>query len=421
MERTTRAMEGTVLVRNVHKDEWDDDDDEGFSTLEVSLEQFLEAEEADLSQFQNIEEKASFTYLVSRDADFSPPPYRPQPFVIEEEETGSEIECMQLKIISDKRKSGFEPSPSFALEENDPIAGRFRVTNIVGSGAFATAIECVDLETGKDVCLKCVENKKEYFDQSISEIRMLRMLESASHFENILQLKDAFYFKEHLFLCTEMHGPNLYEFREENSSISLSLVRDIARQLLGALAFVHKQGVIHCDIKPENVVFSREDAGKVILIDFGSACFLTDIPTSYVASRAYRAPELLIGAPYDAGIDVFALGAVLAEFWTGNVLFQSDSAGLVGQICRMAGILGEFPPSLLRRGCFSQRYFTSSGHMYSESAGHKVTLFFPKQTSLTHRLRCPDQHFIHVISSLLAIDMHQRPTASQMLRHVWFA
>ena len=85
------------------------------------------------------------------------------------------------------------------------------------------------------------------------------------------------------------------------------------RQVLTALSFVHGLGLIHCDLKPENVLIVSLSRCIVKLIDFGSSCFVNDPHSSYVQSRAYRAPEVVLGLPYGPRIDVWSLGCILAE------------------------------------------------------------------------------------------------------------
>lgn len=87
---------------------------------------------------------------------------------------------------------------------------------------------------------------------------------------------------------------------------------------------------------------------KVKLIDFGSSCFTTDYLNSYVQSRSYRAPEVILGLPYGPKIDVWSLGTVAAELLTGNVLFQNQSVPTM--LIRMTSILGPVPVNMLLLG-----------------------------------------------------------------------
>lgn len=142
-------------------------------------------------------------------------------------------------------------------------------------------------------------------------------------------------------LVSELLADNLYEFgrhvreSELEPFFTLPRLKRISHQVLTALEYVHSLDLIHCDIKPENIVMSSYSRCNVKLIDFGSSCFTTDRLTSYIQSRSYRAPEVILNAKYDQRIDVWSYGAVLAELLTGNVLFQNDS--VASMLARITG------------------------------------------------------------------------------------
>ena len=141
---------------------------------------------------------------------------------------------------------------------------------------------------------------------------------------------------------------------------TLPRVQSIARQLLRSLAFLHgRLGIVHCDVKPENVLLKSAAQATVRLIDLGSACFATDPPSAYVQSRPYRAPEVVLGLPYDGRIDVWSTGCLVAELLSGGrPLFAADSAA--GLLARVQGILlrGEPLPERMRaEGRHAGRYY----------------------------------------------------------------
>lgn len=96
-------------------------------------------------------------------------------------------------------------------------------------------------------------------------------------------------------------------------------MQSIAIQCLESLQFLHGLGLIHCDLKPENILVKSYSRCEIKVIDLGSSCFETDHLCSYVQSRSYRAPEVILGLPYDKKIDIWSLGCILAELCTGNV------------------------------------------------------------------------------------------------------
>ena len=242
---------------------------------------------------------------------------------------------------------------------------------------------------------------------------------------NVLHMHDFFYHKEHLFIVCELLRDNLYEFskfnREEASEpyFTLPRLRRISRQCLAALRYIHSLNLIHCDLKPENILIKSYSRCEVKVIDFGSSCFTSDHLSSYVQSRSYRAPEVILGMAYDHKIDIWSLGAIVAELLTGVVLFQNDS--VASMLARIAGIVGPFPPEMLSRGRHAHKYFID-GVVYERDAETGSTfLLQPKGTSLRHRLDTDDELFLSFVGSLLCLNPDDRPTAEQALQHPWIA
>lgn len=138
------------------------------------------------------------------------------------------------------------------------------------------------------------------------------------------------------------------------------------------------------------------------MIDFGSSSFVSDRQSSYIQSRSYRAPEVVLGLPYDGRIDMWSLGCVVAEMYTGEVTFQNDSE--VSMLSRIEAICGPFPRHMIAKGRNSHRIFTDSGLIYEkisqdegEEASHHASddetvrpnlfhVFQPKMTTVAARL-----------------------------------
>merc|ERR1712217_76652 len=165
--------------------------------------------------------------------------------------------------------------------------------------------------------------------------------------------------------------------------------------------------------------------------DFGSSCFVDDRLLSYVQSRSYRAPEVLLGLPYTQQIDLWSLGCVLAEIWTGYVLFQNDSVQSL--LARIIGIIGPLPREMMHCGRFVPQYFTQDGRLYRElevlaspdgvqtEVHRQIQLLLPKCSSLRQRMRTDDEQFLDFLTNLLRIDPTQRLSAAEALEHPWLA
>ncbi|KAL3512464.1 hypothetical protein ACH5RR_025181 [Cinchona calisaya] len=339
-----------------------------------------------------------------------------------------EFETFDLKIVHRKNRTGFEEDKNFHVVLNSVIAGRYHVTEYLGSAAFSKAIQAHDLHTGMDVCVKIIKNNKDFFDQSLDEIKLLKYVNKHDPGDkyHILRLYDYFYYREHLLIVCELLKANLYEFhkfnRESGGEVYFTMPRlqSITIQCLEALQFLHGLGLIHCDLKPENILVKSYSRCEVKVIDLGSSCFETDQLCSYVQSRSYRAPEVILGLPYDKKIDIWSLGCILAELCTGNVLLQNDSPATL--LARVIGIIGSIDQDMLAKGRDTYKYFTKNHMLYERNQEmNRLEYLIPKKTSLRHRLPMGDQGFIDFVDHLLEINPKKRPSASEALKHPWLS
>jgi dual specificity tyrosine-phosphorylation-regulated kinase 2/3/4 len=283
-------------------------------------------------------------------------------------------DCYNLRVVFDREKTGFEETKDFPIVINSIVAGRYQVVDYLGSAAFSKAIQCYDIHTEQMVCMKIIENNKDYFDQSVDEIKLLRFIAANCEdldSKNLLKVIDHFYHKEHLFIVTELLRDNLYEYSkysrevEKKTYFTVPRLQKITKQILNALNFIHDMSLIHCDLKPENILIKSYSKSEVKVIDFGSSCFIHDHLSSYVQSRSYRAPEVILGCKYDYKIDIWSLGCILAELFTGYVLFQNDS--VQGLLARVIGIVGPIPEYMMKEGKLVSNFFTREGLIYMEA------------------------------------------------------
>ncbi|KAK1286433.1 Serine/threonine-protein kinase AFC1 [Acorus calamus] len=168
---------------------------------------------------------------------------------------------------------------------------------------------------------------------------------------HIVRMLDHFIFKDHLCISFEMLGPNLYDLIKRNQfkGLSLSTVQLFAKQILHGLVLLKEAGIIHCDLKPENILIStRAKPPEIKIIDLGSACYEGWTFYSYIQSRHYRSPEVLVGYPYNAAIDMWSFGCIIAELFLGLPLFPGVSEYDV--LKRMMEMLGGQPPNDILAG-----------------------------------------------------------------------
>lgn len=141
----------------------------------------------------------------------------------------------------------------------------------------------------------------------------------------------------------------------KNVGINLKAIQIYTRQLFTALKLLKDLDIVHGDIKPDNILMN-EAKTSVRIADFGTGCEAKDAEiTPYLASRFYRAPEVILGAKYGCEIDIWSLGCTLYEMFTGKVLFPGHSNNHMIKL--FLDTKGKMPVKLIRQGQYSSQHF----------------------------------------------------------------
>ncbi|KAF1987291.1 kinase-like protein [Aulographum hederae CBS 113979] len=237
---------------------------------------------------------------------------------------------------------------------------RYLILDVLGQGTFGQVVKCQNLRTQEVVAVKVVKNRTAYFNQSMMEVSVLDLLNKQmdkNDDHHLLRLKDTFIHRQHLCLVFELLSVNLYELIKQNQfrGLSTTLVRVFAQQLLNGLSLLGKAKLIHCDLKPENILLKNLESPIIKIIDFGSACDERQTVYTYIQSRFYRSPEVLLGLPYSAAIDMWSLGCIVVELFLGLPLFPGSSE--YNQVARITEMLGLPPTWMLEMGKQSGEFF----------------------------------------------------------------
>ncbi|KAL0107704.1 hypothetical protein PUN28_014779 [Cardiocondyla obscurior] len=257
---------------------------------------------------------------------------------------------------------------------------QYEVLEFLGRGTFGQVVKCWKKGTSDIVAIKILKNHPSYARQGQIEVSILSRLsqENADEF-NFVRAYECFQHKSHTCLVFEMLEQNLYDFLKQNkfSPLPLKYIRPILQQVLTALLKLKQLGLIHADLKPENIMLvdPMRQPYRVKVIDFGSASHVSKaVCNTYLQSRYYRAPEIILGLPYCEAIDMWSLGCVVAELFLGWPLYPGSSEyDQIRYISQTQGLPTE--------------------HMLNNAS--KTTKFFYRDMDSTYpfwRLKTPEEH-----------------------------
>ncbi|KTF84858.1 hypothetical protein cypCar_00024322 [Cyprinus carpio] len=211
------------------------------------------------------------------------------------------------------------------------VSNSYEVLEFLGRGTFGQVAKCWKRGTNEIVAIKILKNHPSYARQGQIEVSILNRLsaENADEF-NFVRSYECFQHKGHTCLVFEMLEQNLYDFLKHSkfSPLPLRHIRPILQQVATALMKLKSLGLIHADLKPENIMLVDpiRQPYRVKVIDFGSASHVSKASCStYLQSRYYRAPEIILGLPFCEAIDMWSLGCVIAELFLGWPLYPGAS------------------------------------------------------------------------------------------------
>ncbi|RNE99961.1 serine/threonine-protein kinase HSL1,negative regulator of Swe1 kinase [Trypanosoma rangeli] len=313
----------------------------------------------------------------------------------------------------------------YTIKLYDHIAYRYEVLSTLGSGSFGQVVKVADHYKGTTVALKIIRNKRRFQSQAKIEVQILLHLRrnDPNGIYGIVQMLDSFTFRSHVCITYELLSVNLYEHLKQRNfrPISLNVVRKIAASLLVSLSYIWRENIIHCDLKPENILLKSSDRAAVKVIDFGSACFENSCIYTYIQSRFYRAPEVILGRTYTKHIDLWSYGCVICELATGVPIFPGESEQ--DQLACIMEYLGIPPHDLILQSPRKHELFDANAdHAPKLFLNSKRKIRFPGTKSLSAFLGLPeDDGFVSFVRQFLCWIPEDRVPPRKAMRHPWIA
>ncbi|XP_033505397.2 serine/threonine-protein kinase MAK-like [Epinephelus lanceolatus] len=283
---------------------------------------------------------------------------------------------------------------------------RYTMLKQLGDGTYGSVVLGKSNDTGELVAIKRMKRKFYSWDECLN-LREVKSLKKLNH-ANVVKLREVIRENDYLYFVFEYMKENLYQLMKEREDkmFSENEIRNILFQVLSGLAFVHKHGYFHRDMKPENLLCMGPELVKIA--DFGLAREIRSQPpyTDYVSTRWYRAPEVLLKSnSYSSPIDIWAVGCIMAELYTLRPLFPGNSE--VDEIFKICQVLGTLKKSAWPEGF---------------NLATSMNFRFPKcvATSLRSLIPNASNEAITLMKDMLQWDPEKRPSAAQALRYPYF-
>jgi dual specificity tyrosine-phosphorylation-regulated kinase 2/3/4 len=273
----------------------------------------------------------------------------------------------------------------------------------------------------------------------------------------VIKMNEYFTFRGHLCIAMELLSINLYELIKANGFVGFStaLIRRFTNQMLLSLELMRVHRIVHCDLKPENVLLKHPAKSAIKVIDFGSSClehekskgiftycsytfslFQIFLVYTYIQSRFYRSPEVIMGMNYHMAIDMWSLGCIMAELYTGFPIFPGENEqeqlscimevlgipdkDYINRSSRKKLFFGKYMLYLFNYMCYSYFVPDPSGapRPVVNSKGRRRR---PGTKTLQQVLRCDDELFVDFVAKCLTWDPERRLKPHQALRHPYIA
>ncbi|XP_014035647.1 serine/threonine-protein kinase ICK isoform X1 [Salmo salar] len=282
---------------------------------------------------------------------------------------------------------------------------RYTTLRQLGDGTYGSVILGRSLESGELVAIKKMK-RKFYSWEECMNLREVISLKKLNH-ANVVKLKEVIRENDHLYFVFEYMKENLYQLMKDRSRLfPESAVRNIMFQILQGLAFIHKHGFFHRDMKPENLLCMGPELVKIA--DFGLAREIRSRPpyTDYVSTRWYRAPEVLLrSTSYSSPIDQWAVGCIMAELYTLRPLFPGSSE--VDTIFKICQVLGT-----------PMKNDWLEGFQLSAAMNFRWPQCVP--SNLSSLIPNASTEAIQLMRDLLQWDPKKRPASAHALRYSYF-
>lgn len=390
---------------------------------------------------------------------YQPPPHPPK------KAPEVQVRVEHDKSYSNGAKVDDDDGHYIVVPEAD-LTHNYQMIKLLGQGTFGKVVQARDRRKNELVAIKIIRSVQKYRDASRIELRVLQTLKANDeHNRNrCIHLRDCFDFRGHICIVMDLLGQSVFDFLKGNNFVPFpnSQIQSFARQLFTSVAFLHDLNLIHTDLKPENILLADNNYQtftynrkipsssttvsrnanqrrvlldtEIRLIDFGSATFQDEYHSSVVSTRHYRAPEIILGLGWSYPCDIWSIGCILVEFFTGDALFQThdnlEHLAMMEAVCDKridTPLVQQVTKGSTRNGGNAAAQYFKRGKLdYPTPDTSRASRRFVRAMKKLNEIIPGNNHnnftkqFLDLLKKIFVYDPSQRITAKMALQHPWF-
>ncbi|KAM3521407.1 hypothetical protein NHJ13051_006251 [Beauveria bassiana] len=373
-----------------------------------------------------------------------------------------------IRVVHDERSHGSAASVDdedghFIIIPEQRVGRQYRIEKLLGQGTFGKVVKAYDMVRQEHVALKIIRSIQKYRDAARIELRVLQTLRKndPTNRYRCIHPRDSFDYKGHICITMGLLDSSIFDFLKSNSFAPFpnSHIQNMAHQLLTSVAFLHDLKLVHTDLKPENILlhdgayqaftYNRNIPSvstatcrqvkqrrvllkpDICLIDFGSATFEDEYHSSVVSTRHYRAPEVILGLDWSYPCDIWSIGCILVELFTGDALFQThenrEHLAMMEAVCGRPidrGLVQRANKAFKTAKPGTINYFKRLKLEYPITETTRASRRFVNNMKKLENIIPPTNpflsNFLDLLRKMFAFDPNNRITAREALRHPWF-
>lgn len=333
-----------------------------------------------------------------------------------------------------------DPQGYYKTKLGEKLEGeRYKVLSHAGRGVFSSVAKCRDRKRNIDVAIKIIRSNDMMRKAAKKETGFLHKLNAhdKQDRQHVVRLYRTFEHRGHMCMVFELLWNDLrYALKKYGQKgLSMGAVWSYSRQLFISLRYIRKNGIVHGDLKPDNILIDKQFK-SLKLADLGSATGSTECDiTSYFVSRFYRPPEICLGLPYDYPIDMWSAGCTLYELFTGKIMFPGASNNDMLKLHQE--LMGKMSPTYVKHAMYRNKHFELDGtfiHRVKDRKTKKETITKINDLRATRTLdevmfsRVPETdeykkekagQLLDLILKCVDLDPTKRITPEEALQHPW--